>query len=119
MMAKCFSPRSSIFLKMICMTMLPPMSTGMSRRLIMNALVRTAARYSRTAMTHTLRMMVLLGFGRGDADEDVVQARPRQFKMSNCPARQESGQHRLRLGPAREAQLLPAAKVSDLGHARQ
>src|SRR5262245_18396920 len=41
---------------MICAKILPPVRRGMSRMLTRKALVSTAARYSRTAMTIILRM---------------------------------------------------------------
>src|SRR5260370_6453549 len=103
---------------MICMTMLPPMSTGMSSRLMMKALVRTAARYSRTAITHTLRTMVLLRLGAGDAHENVVQGRPGQLEVPDRSAIHQGRQDGLRIRAALEAHFLPAAEVGDLCHAR-
>ena len=47
---------SSSFLKSTWMPMLPNISAGISTMETTNALVRTAARYSRRAMTQTLRM---------------------------------------------------------------
>src|SRR5262245_62950980 len=77
-----------------CTRMLPPIKTGMITRLMMNALVRTAALYSRLAMTQILRTDGLLQggggldgrfvVGRGDADEDVVQRRPRQLEVNHA-----------------------------------
>src|SRR5207244_4122060 len=137
MTAKRFSPVSSIFLKMICRTTLLPMSSGMSVRLTRNDLVRTAARYSRTAMTIVLRMMALLGFlhlpltlafspqrergvGRaGDADKNVVQRWVRHLKMANRATRHQGRQHRLRIRSPLQTKLLSAAEVHDFGYTRE
>src|ERR1700716_3798086 len=95
------------------MTMLPPINTGSSTRLMTNALVRTDARYSRTAMTSTLRMVVLPGFWARDADEDVMQGRPRHLEMAHLAAPHQSRQHLLRIRISIQAQLLKPAEVRD------
>src|SRR5438034_7393325 len=106
MTATRFSVTSSSCLNTICMRKLPPMSTGIRTRLIRNARVRTAARYSRAAMTSTLRMLALLAFRTGDAHEDVVQRRPRQLEMPHRAALHQRRQQLLRIGAAIEAQFL-------------
>src|SRR5438552_17097878 len=91
----------------------------MRTKLTMNDLVRTAARYSRTAMTRTLRMGHLLDFGAGNADEDVVERGAGELEMADPAAIHEQGEDSLRIGPAIEPQLLPAAEVGHLGDARK
>src|SRR5438094_4413824 len=61
------------------MPMLAPHSTGIITMLMMNALVCTAALYSRTATAQTLNMIDPFGARPGDADEDVLERRPGQL----------------------------------------
>ena len=83
-----------------------------------NAFVRTAALYSRAAMTNILRMAIVL-HRTSDADEDVVQRRPRQLEMTHRAAAHQLHQQRLRIGAALHAQFLPAAEVGHLLDAGQ
>src|SRR5947208_1605194 len=82
-MAKRFSPVSSNRLVIVCTTTAPPISTGIRIRLTRNDFVRTAAWYSRAAMTRILCTVVLLLVGAGDANKDVVQRRARQLEMTD------------------------------------
>src|SRR5436305_9633204 len=101
MTASVCSLRSRKSLRRICTTMLPPISTGISTRPMRNALVRTAARYSRRAITSVLRMvgppvgqagsLPYVSVGVGDADEDVVQRRPGQLEVAHLAALQQAG----------------------------
>src|SRR5262245_1995752 len=96
--------------------MLPSIITGMMTRLMMKVLVRTAARYSRTAMTSILRM------GRlrvGNAHEDIVQGRMGQFEMVDRAAGHEGGQKLVGIAARMDAQLLPVAEIHDVCHAGQ
>src|SRR5437016_9157413 len=113
------------------------MSSGISVKLTRNDFVRTAARYSRTAMTIVLRMTGLLGFlhlpltlalspqrergvgRRGDANKDVVQGRVGYLKMANRSPRHQGRQHRLRIRASLQAKLLSAAEVHDFGYTRE
>src|SRR5260370_39064735 len=97
MTAKVFSLVSSIFLNRTCTPMLPPINNGINVRLMRNAFVRTAARYSRSAMTSTLRMMVLLAGRPGDANENVLQGGSRQLEVPHGAARHERGQNLFRI----------------------
>src|SRR5438445_8082432 len=117
--ANFFSVLSSSFLTSNWMPTLTPMRSGIRTRLTMNDLVRTAARYSRTAMTMTLRMGDLLGVGAGDADEDIVQRRTGQLEMAHPAATHEPGQNLLRVSPPVQPQLLPATEIRHLGNAGQ
>src|SRR6266852_5348822 len=72
-----------------CTRMLPPIISGNIKTLMMNDLVRTAALYSRTAITNTLRMAVLLIARAGDADKDVLQRRPGQLEMTDLAPRHQ------------------------------
>src|SRR5262245_38029658 len=73
-----FVPLSSDFLIHSCTPTLIPMSIGIITMLAMNALVCTADLYSRQATAQTLRMddLLGLGFGPGDANENLLQRRP-------------------------------------------
>src|SRR5438093_339393 len=106
--------------------MLPPIMIGMISRLMMNVLVRTAAVYSREAMTQILRMMRSQNGGLGDvlvrrrdADKDVVQRRLRQLEVQHPAAADQRAEHALRIPAALQAQLLQPAEVRHLGHPRQ
>src|SRR5262245_22402926 len=97
---------------------LPPIIRGMMIRLMRNVLVRTAARYSRRAMTSILYTAVLLpgggrpvGVGAGDAHEDVVQRRPGQLEVVHLAALHQPGQQPLGVGAGQQPQFLPAAEV--------
>src|SRR5262245_4334688 len=105
------TPRSSN-----CSTRLPSIITGMMTRLMMKVLVRTAAWYSRTAMTSILRMV---GLRVGDAHEDVVQGWPGQLEMMDGAAGQKCGQELVGVAARIDAQFLPIAEVHDTGHAGQ
>src|SRR5579885_2009153 len=76
----------------------------------MNDFVLTAARYSRTAMVSALRMVLLFRIDPGNADENVVQRRPSQLKVSHLAALHERCQDLLRVGATLQAQLLEAAE---------
>src|SRR5215831_6612148 len=104
------------------------MKCGSSTRLTTNALLFTTARYSRTAMTIVLRMLrLLLGLRRlhllrlrrGDAHENVVQARMRDLEMLDWPVLEQRRQDQLRISIARQPQLLEIPMIDDVGHARQ
>src|SRR5437773_6694678 len=97
-------------------TSVPSIAIGMISRPTMKALVRTAAVYSREAMTNSLRMAVALRFRGRDADEDVVQRRPGQLEVTHRAALHQSRQDHLRVGAAVEPHLLPAAEVRHLDH---
>src|SRR5882672_4341827 len=98
---------------------LPPMSSGMSTRLMINALVRTTAWYSRAAMVSILRTGALLQFGGGDADEYVVQRRPGQLKVPDLAARHQRCQQLLCVGVTGEAEFLEPAEIRHLDDAWQ
>src|SRR5438874_1249632 len=66
-----------------CTNELTAISTGTMTSDRTKALVRTAARYSRTAMVSVLRMGLLRGGDVGDADEDVVQRRVGQLEVAD------------------------------------
>src|SRR5581483_558089 len=91
--------------------MLPLISTGMIISVTRNALVRTAARYSRTATTNILRMVVLLRVRSGDADEDVVQRWLANLEVPQAAALHQMGQDCLRVRLGGQPQFLIAAKV--------
>src|SRR5438270_1956478 len=110
---------SSAFFMSTCRPMLRPHRTGTMTMLNTNALVRTAAWYSRPAITQTLRMALLRGVGAGNANEDLLERRPGQLEVPDLAAGHEGRQHLLRVGVGREPQLLEPAEVGDLGHARQ
>src|SRR5262249_21289264 len=99
----------------------PPalIKTGMSNRPMRNALVRTAAWYSRAAITKTLFMIILLGLGVRDADENIVQGWLGQLEMLHPAPVDQGRQHLLRVGATVEAQLLEPAEVGDLHHPGQ
>src|SRR5690242_5975469 len=99
--------------------MLPPIKAGISSRLIMNALVRTAAVYSRAAMTKSLRMIVPHGVTARDADEDVLERRPGHLEVTHGTAFDEAGEDLLRVGRAVETEFLHVAVVCHLDHPRQ
>src|SRR5215471_18177187 len=99
-----------------CTAALPSSSNGMKTRLTRNALVRTAARYSRTAMTQVLRIGTLSLLGPGDADEDLLECGPGHLEVAHPAALQQQGQQTLRVGVAFQAQLLPAAEVRHPAH---
>src|SRR5262245_21487841 len=100
--------------------MLPPIRIGIITRLIRNALVRTAALYSRSATVTSLRIGSSRGaLGPGDADEDVLQLGPGDLEVPHLPALHQPREERLRIGARGEAQLLPAAEVGGLHHAGQ
>src|SRR5262245_16668726 len=96
-MAKRFSVMSTWFLSRRCMTKPPPMRMGRSSRLIRNDLARTAALYSRAAMTRILRMDLFLHVRRGDANKNVVQRRPGQLEVPNRPTLHQHIQDLLRV----------------------
>src|SRR5580704_16771803 len=102
-----------------CRPMLAPHSTGIMTMLNTNALVRTAAWYSRQAIAQTLRMVLLRGVGASNANENLLQRRPCQLEVPDFAAGHERCQHQLRVGPRGQPQLLEPAEVGDLGHARQ
>src|SRR5947207_13817827 len=81
---------SSAFFSSTCTPMLNAHRTGTSTRLMTNALVLTAALYSRAATAHTLGSMALapLVLGPRDADENLLQRRPGQLKVPHGAARQ-------------------------------
>src|SRR5260370_36575119 len=109
MTTKCLSLVSRTFLSNTCTRMLPPIITGIITRPMMNALVRTAARYSRTAITNVLRMGGHLRRrlrGPGNAHKDVVESRPRHLKVTHAAALHQLGEQLLRVGVALQAQLL-------------
>src|SRR5581483_980281 len=95
--------------------------TGTSTRLMTNALLLTAALYSRAATAHTLGSMALapLVLGPRDADEDFLQRRPGQLEVPHRPAAHQRGQDALRVGARRQPQLLQLAEVGDALHPRQ
>src|SRR5262249_33086768 len=98
--AMCLTSVGGLSLTMAWTAMLPPIMTGISTREIRNALVRTAALYSRAAMTRTLRTGHLAGrgvLGGGDADEDVVQRRPGQLEVAAPAALHQPAQQLLRV----------------------
>src|SRR5262249_50185146 len=99
------------------MPMLPPIRSGINTREMMNALVRTAARYSRTAMTSTLRMVILPGVRRGDTDEDILQRGTSQLEVAHFAAPDQRRQHLLRIGSPLKAQLAEPAEIRHLGDA--
>src|SRR5690349_10365067 len=101
------------------MTTLPPISRGRHSRLMRNDLVRTAARYSRAAITSILRIAWPPGPQPGDADEDVVQGRPGQLEVPYPAAGRQGRQDLLRVGPPLQAEFLQVAEVGDLDDARQ
>src|SRR5687767_7085871 len=95
--------------------MKPPLiSTGKRTTPITNDLVRTAARYSRRATSHTLRIAPLLRLRARDPHEDVVQRRPGVLEQADPPAAHQRVQQRRRVGAGAQAQLVPAAAVVDL-----
>src|SRR6187431_2258864 len=91
----------------------------------MNALVLTAAAYSRAAMTRILRkdgfslQVDALHVWRRDAHEDVLQAGVRLLEVRHPPAPHQRLQQRLAVALLAEAQLLRLAEVGDAHHARQ
>src|SRR5207302_3383117 len=91
----------------------PLMSTGIRMMPMRNDFDKTAARYSRAAMTSILRMGVLLRVRPGDANEDVVQGGPGQLEVAHLAAARQEGEQRLGVGARREAQLLEAAKIAN------
>src|SRR5712692_1585573 len=110
--------------------MLPPIMIGISSRPIRNVLVRTAALYSRIAMTRTLCMSDALAGGgwravaerlggTSDADEDVLQSRSRQLEVPHGTALGQHGQDALRVGTRVETEFLEIAEVRHLRHAGQ
>src|SRR5437867_11723290 len=99
--------------------MLPPMRMGSMTRLARNALVRTEARYSRRAITSTLRMVVVPRVGSGDANEDVLQRGTSQLEMAHLSTSHEGGQDLLGIGVAIEAQFLQTAEIRDADDAGQ
>src|SRR5207245_3521503 len=118
-MAKRFSPVSSSSFTMRLTMTLPLMSNGTMTKLTMKERVRTAARYSRMAMTINLRMGVRLRFRCCDADEDIVQGRPGQLEVLDLAKPHEVGQHLLGIGVSFQTQLPPAPAIGNLYHARQ
>src|SRR5262249_5216463 len=100
-------------------TTLPPKRTGMTTRVMTNVLVRTTAKYSRTATTSILRMELILCrvVRLSDADEDVVQGRLTYLEVAHSTALHEIAQKGLSVRLRREAQFLPAAKVRNLNNA--
>src|SRR5579871_4784215 len=118
-MAKRFSPASSRRLVIVCTTTAPHMRSGMRMRLTRKDLVRTAAWYSRAAMTRILCTVVLLFVRAGDADKDVVQRWAGQLEMADFAPAHQRGQYVLGVRTARQAQFLPAAEVRNLDDAGQ
>src|SRR5438270_14042721 len=108
---------SSAFFMSTCRPMLAPHSTGIMTMLNTNALVRTAAWYSRQAITQTLRMALLRGVGAGNANENLLQRRPGQLEVPNLAAGHERHQHLLGVGPGGQPKFLEPAEVRDLSHA--
>src|SRR5260370_8439748 len=94
------------------MPMLEPIRIGTINKLTINALLRTAARYSRAAMTSILRMVILLWFRRGDAHEDFVQRWLGHLKMADLASLHQIAQNLLRIRIATQPQFLTAAKIS-------
>src|SRR5581483_349909 len=85
-----------------------------------NALVRTAALYSRAATTNSLRMAVPpLRARGGDPDEDVVQCRPDQLKMPQPAELGQASEQCRHICPRRHLKVLPASEVNDLLDARE
>src|SRR5262249_26259160 len=116
---KCLAVVSTLLRSSACTPKLPSISTGRKTRLTTNALVRTAALYSRRAMITILRSIGGgLRLGPGDADEDVVQRRPGDLEVAYGGPRHERGQHLLRVGAGGQAQLVQPAELGDVGHAR-
>src|SRR5262250_394671 len=111
MTAKRLSRTSRIPSTRICTMMLPPISSGIITRLMMNALVLTAATYSRRATTSSLRMAVALRCRGRDADEDVVQRRPGQLEVPHRAQLNQPAQQRLPVRPTLQLQLFPAPEV--------
>src|SRR5262249_25971373 len=100
-----------------CKPALRQISTGRASTPIMNALLRTALKYSVTATHRILRIFRLLRSGRGNADEDVVQGRLCHFEQvypRPCHQRLEQV-----LGIAHAADLLALAKLANRLHSLQ
>src|SRR4029077_16687658 len=97
---------------------LPPIIKGNMRTLMRKDLVRTAALYSRLAMTNTLRMAIVLLGGARNADEDVLQRRSDQFEMANRSPGHQFGKSFLRIGCRRTPQFLKAPKIRHVRHSR-
>src|SRR5258708_1808749 len=100
------------------LTTIPPnMNTGSITIPRMNALLRMALRYSVTAILRILGIIDFLGFRAGDANENVVQRRPRNFEQVNA----RSGGKRLQqfLGIAGVTHFLVLPQVANTCHARK
>src|SRR4051794_30528035 len=104
--------------------MLPPIIKGMISRPTRKALVRTAAKYSRAAMTRILCTVALPGVALrctaihpGDPDENVLQGGSGQFKVVDPTSVQKQSQDLLGVGSGSQTQFLPTAKVGGLHHA--
>src|SRR6266852_71844 len=119
MMAKRFSPASSSRLVIVCTTTAPPMRSGMRMRLTRKDFVRTAAWYSRAAMTRILCTSALLFVGAGNTDKDVSKRWPRQLEMTDLSASHQGRQDLLGVRALRQAKFLRVAEVGDLEHAGQ
>src|SRR6516225_1979356 len=104
---------------MACTTRPPPIMMGRINRLMRNALVLTAAWYSRAAITSVLRMADVPCLRIRDADKDVVQRRPGQLEVADLAAGHQVRQQPLRVTATLQAQLLPAAEIGRLDNPRQ
>src|SRR5438105_5017506 len=100
------------------MPMLVPIISGRNTTLMINALVRTAARYSRTAMTTILRMAVLHRFRPRDPDKNFLQGRVGQLEVEDPSPPDQGGQDFLGIGAPLQAQLLQPAEIRDLDDPR-
>src|SRR4051812_9429239 len=115
-----FVPASSFFFIQYCTPMLTPISRGIITMLAMNALVCTAALYSRKATAKTLCMVIVsLSFGPRDADENLLQRRPGQFEVPYRSPLHQFGQDPLRIGVRPEREFLQLAEIGHLFDAGQ
>src|SRR5262249_29883729 len=102
-------------------TIAPPMRIGITTRLMMKPLVRTVAKYSRTAMTSVLRMLESLHEGptvlkvrirhmlrgSGDAHKNIVERRLGQLEVTDPAAGNQGGEKALGICALLQPQFLP------------
>src|SRR5712691_809293 len=97
MTAKGRASRSAWFCEIRCRPMLTPMKTGTSIMPMRNALLRTAIDASDAATMKSLSGRCMVASRAGNADEDVVQGRPRDLEVLDGRPRGELRQEALRV----------------------
>src|SRR5688500_14585074 len=119
MTANRFSSRFTWLRRRYCAIAPPPIKTGMRNRLIRNALVLTAALYSRRATMSILCMTILLRLRPRNAYEDIVQRRPCDLEVEHLSALDQRRQGALRVRRGGQSQLLILPKIGDRLHTGQ